>query len=476
MAGSHNKFFLDHIPSLLSRWLKGIVFFAAFGLNACGDGQPHQGSVLREAQKRGILRVVTLNSPTTYYEDRSGATGFEYDLASAYAAHLGLELNIVVEPTIAAVLHAIKEDRADIAAAGLSITTERNKTSRFGPVYLQVKTRVVCARKGAKPQALADLASTDLRIAQGSAYVEVLRSVQHQVPGLQFEVVEGASVEALMAQIAKRGGFCTLTDSHVFDLHQRYLPALVSPMALAEAQEIAWGLGGGQTWRSASLQRDVAAWFAQKDTVARISALNELYFRVPDAAFDYVDIARFRRAIKSRLPLYQELFEKAGKRYDLPWELFAALSWRESHWQPEARSKTGVRGMMMLTRVTAREAGVNNRLDPAQSIAGGTRYFAQLLRRLPDSVYEEDRNWFALLAYNMGYAHMTDARVLAARRGLDPDRWRDVRTVLADMEDSKVYTELSHGYARGRQGRDYVAAVRDFYDILRQNTQMQLQP
>ncbi len=445
-------------------------------LSACGAREPHQGSVLLEAQKRGVLRVVTLNSPTTYYEGRDGEAGFEYALAAAYAAHLGLELEMLTAPTIEGVLQAVADDRADIAAAGLTITKTRKTRFYFGPPYWQAQTRLVCPRRGSKPLVMAQLAETDLRIAHGSSYLEVLRQVQAEVPGLQFEVTKGASVEALLAQIAKRGGFCTLADSHVFAINQRYLPQLVSPMTIGASQPIAWVLGGNKTWRNASLQRDLDAWFALPATETLVEKLDERYFWVPDAEFDYVDIARMRRAVRSLLPRYQGLFEKAGARYKLPWELLAALSWRESHWQPEARSKTGVRGMMMLTRITALEAGVSNRLDPAQSINGGARYLARLLRRLPPDIEEGERIWFALLAYNMGYGHMMDARELAAKRGLNPDHWREVREVLADMEDSKVYSELKHGYAHGRQGREYVIMVRDFYDILRQHTQIQPQP
>ncbi|MDQ7018773.1 MAG: membrane-bound lytic murein transglycosylase MltF [Robiginitomaculum sp.] len=456
---------------LLSRALKLTMILLVFGLGACGTERHHQGSILREAQNRGVLRVVTLNSPTTYYEDREGPAGFEYDLANAYAAHLGLELQMETAPTIEAVLNAVIQDKADFAAAGLTITPERQRIFRFGPSYLQVQTRLVCGRRGPKPKTLEDLVTVDLRVAPGSAYVEVLTDLQKQQPEIQYKISENVSVENLLGQIGNGKKFCTLADSYVFDLNRRYLPELTSPMTLSDAQPIAWALGGGLSWRPISLERNMKAWFARKETGALLEILKERYFQVADNDFDYVDLARFRRAIRGRLPVFRPLFEKAGKRYKLPWELLAAISWRESHWRPNARSHTGVRGMMMLTRTSAREAGVTNRLDPAQSIKGGARYFARLLRRLPSSITGEDRIWFVLAAYNMGYAHMMDARTLATRRGLNPNLWRDVREVLMDMEDPKTYKTLPRGYANGLQARDYVAAVRNFYDILRQNTQ-----
>ncbi len=38
-----------------------------------------------------------------------------------------------------------------------------------------------------------------------------------------------------------------------------------------------------------------------------------------------------------------------------------------------------------------------------------------MMSKVPESVPENERIWFALAAYNMGYAHMLDARALTAK-------------------------------------------------------------
>ena len=58
---------------------------------------------------------------------------------------------------------------------------------------------------------------------------------------------------------------------------------------------------------------------------------------------------------------------------NLDWELLAAIAFQESQWNPKARSATQVKGMMMLTLPTAKSLGVENRLDPVQSINGGVK-------------------------------------------------------------------------------------------------------
>ena len=49
------------------------------------------------------------------------------------------------------------------------------------------------------------------------------------------------------------------------------------------------------------------------------------------------------------------------------------------------------------------------------------------MSKVPESVPENERIWFALAAYNMGYAHMLDARALTAKTKGNPDSWADVK-------------------------------------------------
>ena len=62
----------------------------------------------------------------------------------------------------------------------------------------------------------------------------------------------------------------------------------------------------------------------------------------------------------------------------MEWQLLAAIAYQESHWDPQATSPSGVRGLMMLTQSTANEIGVTDRLDPLQSLRDGSRYLKKL--------------------------------------------------------------------------------------------------
>ena len=120
----------------------------------------------------------------------------------------------------------------------------------------------------------------------------------------------------------------------------------------------------------------------------------------------------------------------------------------------------------MLTRRTAKEVGVKNRLDPSQSIMGGAKYLKSIMKRLPEYIDQEDKTWFALASCNVGYCHLRDAMALAIWRNKNPTKWHSVQEVLPLLGHKKYYTRLPFGHARGFEPVIYVKRIKDFYDIL----------
>ena len=169
---------------------------------------------------------------------------------------------------------------------------------------------------------------------------------------------------------------------------------------------------------------------------------------------------------KNRLPKLIPIFKQAAATHELDWRLIAAISYQESHWNPKAVSPTGVRGLMMLTQNTAKQLGIKNRRDPVQSTEGGARYFVRMKGKIPDRITEPDRSWLALAAYNIGYGHLEDARVITERKGGNPDRWADIRDSLPLLEKKEWYKKTRYGYARGREAALYVRNIRNYYDLL----------
>jgi membrane-bound lytic murein transglycosylase F len=160
------------------------------------------------------------------------------------------------------------------------------------------------------------------------------------------------------------------------------------------------------------------------------------------------------------------LFKAEANKYNIDWRLLAAIGYQESHWRSEAVSPTGVKGLMMLTKKTAKQLGIKDRTDPAQSIAGGALYFKQRLKKIASHIQEPDRTWFALASYNVGFGHLKDAQKLTKNNQGNPDKWMDVRKTLPLLSQKKWYKQTRYGYARGKEPVRYVENIRSYYDLL----------
>lgn len=180
------------------------------------------------------------------------------------------------------------------------------------------------------------------------------------------------------------------------------------------------------------------------------------------------EIKTFLKHITTRLPPYRKEFQQAEKKTGIPWVLLASMSYQESKWNRHAISPTGVRGLMMLTRSTAADLGIQNRLDPKKSIAGGAQYLSHLYNRLPHVLQSADRMHLALASYNVGIGHVKDAQLLGRRLGKNPNQWDDLKDVLPLLAKKKYYQDLPHRYARGWEPVQYVTRIQEYRKILDQ--------
>ena len=425
-------------------------------------------TVLDNIKKTKILNVVLLNAPSTYYIGVNGPQGFEYDLLKAYATHLGVELNIISANTTKEAIELSKNPSIHIVSASLAKTPQRIKTFNFGPSYFEVREQVICHRgmigSGKFPRDVEDLEGLKIIVGEDTSYSETIKSLQSDGFDINATFSSEYSTEELLEQVASHTIDCTIADSNIYSLNLRYFTDIALAFTISGREQLAWVLKEN----SKKLEADMYSWMNSYNQTGQMAALKDHYYSYV-LFFDYYDTKMFNKRIKSRLPKYEQLFKKAAKKYDIPWHVIAAQSYQESHWNPRAKSFTGVRGLMMLTQSTAKQLGVKNRLDPKQSIFGGTKHLKQMIKNVSKDVVGENRFKFALAAYNVGMGHVRDAQKLAKKIGLNQNIWNDLKIVLPLLSQKRYYRELKYGYARGSEPVKYVASIYDYGDILQKN-------
>lgn len=428
--------------------------------SGCGD----QKTILETIRESGELRFVTVESPLTYFKGSDGvAEGPEYELASMFARSLGLKLNLIVVRNKHEVVSHINNNKAHIGSSALALSDYPDNTLQYGPAYITAKRQLVYHQKNRKPKSIAYLAEDEIVISEEKSYQVLLKTLSFYHPDLAWRVLENKGMTEILRMVNENSVPVAIADSNWVAMYRYLYPEVKVAFDITGELPVAWIY---RRKADHSLDKAVRKFFKQIKKNGSLVMLIDRYYQHVDS-FDYVDTRVFIDKIEHRLPKYRKYFMKSAKETELDWLLLAAMAYQESHWNPKAKSPTGVRGLMMLTNDTAKSLGVEDRLDPEQSIMGGARYLIKMINRIPDRIQGDDRMWFALAAYNVGFGHMEDARKLTQSQGGNPDDWVDVSERLPLLADKKWHRKTIHGHARGHEPVKFVKNVRRYYNILK---------
>ena len=418
-------------------------------------------SALQQIRARGELRVVTLNLPTCYYLGAQGPEGLEYDLASQFAAQLGVRLEIYSVPSEAAIRSELAAGRADLAAAQLTGGPVWWRVGQAAAPYADIPQLVVYRRDGTQPRDTLQLESARLAVRAGSPQEELLARMKAILAPHLTWVETAPSAADPLEDVDSGQARYAIVDARTYSYAQHLYPDIKIGFTLPERRPVQWIVRRGET----DLLDAVNRFFREEASSGELTRVMQKDSGAA-SSFQYEELRLFQVSLTQRLPHYRAWFEQAAARYGVDWRLLAAIGFQESRWDPQASSANGAMGVMMLTSNTAQAMGIKNRTNPEQSIFAGARYLAQVRSMVPTHIPEPDRTWFTLAAYNVGFGHVEDARIIAQTLGKNPDSWADVSKELPKLAEARWFMHAKCGYAQGWQPVEYVEHVRQFMQLL----------
>lgn len=437
--------------------LCALALSAAWLIGACTPQPPP----IDRIKAHGELRVVTLNSPTTFYQEAQGAEGFEFQLAGRFARELGVKLLMYPVADVRAMQAEIATGRADIAAAQLTADAAWARVGDASAPYDQIQQLVVYRQGKTHPRGTLQIESSRLAVRAGSPQERLLERQKKTVaPTLKWIVTAPSAADPLEDVTTGQVDYAVV-DAREFSFARHIYPDIDVGFALPESRPTQWIVRRGARDLLQRVNQFLAAQ-AKSGGVAELARQSSGDVR----RFEYEESHVFHEHVVERLPRYQPWFTEAAARTGIDWRLLAAIGYQESKWNPAAESGDGALGLMMLTPSTAEAMGIKDRADARQNIFAGARYFADVRVKIPERIREPDRTWLALAAYNVGYGHLEDARVIAQTRGLNPDSWADVRQELPLLAQERWYTQAKRGYARGWEPVQFVDRVQRFLTLL----------
>ena len=445
------------LPLTLAAFVPAIVIFFLLHTEW---GKPL--TIVESIKRDGVLLVATRNTATTRYEGPDGPTGPEHDLVTAFARSLGVKPEFINFHTDSELVDAVESGVVHLAAPGITFEGLQRRIS-LGPVYQYINRQLVYRAGTPAPADLYEVSDDEIEIAEGSHHGELLQQLrENDALDASWKTSRDMDVEQLLHLLQQKAIKYTIANSNVVDFNRRFYPDLRVAFDIGLPQPLQWAL---PKRKDSSLLELVTRYFKRIRRNGKLDTILQRYYEHVDL-LTFADTHTFWKHVDSRLPGYEKLFKRVARTNGYDWRLLAAIGYQESHWNPQAVSPTGVKGLMMLTNATAELVDITDRTDPEQSVIGSVRYLKLLDELIPKEIEKPDRQWFILAGYNVGSGHIEDARILTEEQGGNPNVWYEVRERLPLLSQSKYHTRLKHGYARGHEPVTYVDNIRNYYELL----------
>jgi membrane-bound lytic murein transglycosylase F len=428
---------------------------------------------LEAIRKRGKLVVLAENNSTSYFVYKGEPLGYDYDLLNAFAGYMGVELEIIVVSDMNTILDELNAGNADLAAANLTITSERNKVVDFSEPLLQ--TRQVLVQR--KPEGwqhmsvqaiekqlirnLNELNGKSVHVRRGSSFFSRLNSLSEEIgAGIDIAEAQGnQDTEELIGDVAKGYINFTVADENVAMVNQTYFDNLDIKTAISFPQKIAWAVRK----TSPELLAFLNQWLRDPKGRCLQAAIFNKYYVNPRAAGERME-SEFFCLNGGCISPYDHAIKTYSSKLGWDWRLMAAMIYQESHFNPDAESWTGACGLMQLIPATAKQFGLDSLIaSPVQNIEAGTNFLIYLNNYWKEIIRDSaERIKFVLASYNVGLGHVIDARSLAVKYDKDPNSWdNNVDFYLLNKSKPLYYNDpvVKFGYCRGEEPYEYVKKI-----------------
>lgn len=416
---------------------------------------------LDSIRSRGVLRAVCDYNSVNYFVHKGVPVGYQYELLTQYAKHLGVKLEIVPDNTLEGGYEKLEKGKADILASTLVADTTLLPTMLLCEPYGQ--SRIVLVRRtgsSANGDICSSLDEDTVFVMANSFYERALESLLDTADvNVEVQEVEHYDAEQMVGLVAEREIRQTLCLESIARACQWYYDSLEVGPAVSGELNMSWGV----RVNSPDLRDDVSKWMKGFKRTALFKRIYRKYV---------IDPREHHNTNQStKADTYQDTYEEIIKElatnplYD--WRLISAIVYQESHFNPNATSWAGAEGLMQLMPETAARFGAMDVSDPKQNLEAGYAYLEWLDKRLAANVASPtERVKFVLAAYNVGLGHIMDAIRLAQKFGRDAEKWDgNVETALLLKANPTYYSDpdVKHGFCRGTETVSYVHNVMDRY-------------
>src|SRR5215813_4554786 len=384
---------------------------------------------------RGKIRVAVTYSKTHYFVDKGPQRGFAYENLVAFEKFLRQRhsrkrrapVSIVFMPVPRNELFArLRDGRADLAVANLTITPERQELADFTvPLYSDAREVLVTASSTPALASIDELSGREVVVRASSSFREHIDALNQRLaaagkaPIRVIAADKHLETEDLLEMLNAGLIEATVADEYIADLWKSIFPGLqIQRRApIAEGKSIAWAVRKN----TPHLLGEANAFLkAHRAGTAFGNVLRTRYLKDPHwarRAMDEREVKRFDKMV--------ELFQRYGDRYRFDHLLILAQAYQESKLDQDCRSSAGAVGVMQVLPQTGAQMRVGDIKSLEPNVHAGVKYMRTIIEHYfsDPAISDLDRTLFAFAAYNAGPHRIQSLRKKAAAQGLDPNAW-----------------------------------------------------
>ncbi|MFB1000317.1 MAG: transporter substrate-binding domain-containing protein, partial [Colwellia sp.] len=364
--------------------------------------EPNRKFDFKTLQKKKLpLRVITRNSPETYFLWRGELLGFEYELMKRFAHLNNLKLEMVVADSYDEMLTMLKEGRGDMIAAGLSRTQSRLLSIKQEKIqssirYNRVAELLVAHQESPAINSLADLEGRIITVRRSSSFWQTAKKLATKYKATLVAADELLATELLIAQVADKTIDLTIADSNLVAIEKNFRDEIITPLKLKDSIPYAYLTRNNNPELLSRLNEFIRQHYRK----TFYNVVKNKYFKSTTHQNKHRES---RLQVGSDLSPYDDIIKNNVTEYHFDWRLIVSQMYQESRFDPLAHNSSGAKGLMQMLPRTAKELGVTNLTEPEQAISSGIRYLNWTRERFSKDLPVQEQIFFSLASYNAGY-------------------------------------------------------------------------
>lgn len=446
-----------------------ILLFAA-----CKNEAQQQTSYdFQQIIENDTLRVLTLNTSTSYFSYRDQPMGYHYDMILDFCSRHKLIPEIIVAENVTSLYKMLRDSIGDVIAYNMPVTNQLKDSLLYCGLE-QISHQVLVQRAQNTDTILRDvteLIGKEVTVIDASKFQDRMNNLNNEVGGgitVKSADHDTIVVEDLIRMVSSGEIRYTVADDYIAKLNQTYFGNLNVSMPVSFDQRSSWAVRKNTPVLADSLN----SWFQTVNIRPTYRQITKRYFEEAKG-YSYNQATFVSILAPGQISPFDAFFKQYGKEFGIDWRLLASIAFYESTFNTEGKSWAGAAGLMGLMPATAESLGVNrDELHiPEKNIRAGAQYLNTLINSFSSVENKEERIKLALAAYNAGIGHIYDARALAEKYDADKNVWSgNVEKYLQMKRLEQYYKDpvCKFGYFRSDETVNYVRNVMNGWETYKQ--------